>query len=69
MHATLDLLIGTFTFSVIITLLALSVALLITFPLAIPFVWLLFVCAKGIGIMERSRVSALLDLHLSLIHI
>ena len=37
-HSTLDLLIGSFTFSVILTLLVLSAALLITFPLAIPFV-------------------------------
>jgi len=37
-----------------------SVALLITFPLALPFVWLLFVTARVMSAVERSRIDALL---------
>jgi signal transduction histidine kinase len=60
----LDVLFGTITFTTVITLLAVTAGLLITFPLALPFAWLLFVAAKGLGAMERSRASALLDVHL-----
>ena len=52
--------IGTLTFTVVVTLLALSVSLLITFPLALPFAWLLFWSAHVIGNIERSRHAALL---------
>jgi signal transduction histidine kinase len=45
-------------------LLSLSVGLLITFPLAVPFVWLLFVTARAMAHVERSRHAALLDVEL-----
>jgi len=57
----LGILLAPITFSVTVTLLAISAALAITFPLALPFVWLLFVCARGFGRFERSRLAALLD--------
>jgi signal transduction histidine kinase len=60
----LDLPISVITFSVTVTLLVTSVALLITFPLAIPVAWLLFVLACGMGRIERSRVRTLLDIDL-----
>jgi signal transduction histidine kinase len=46
-------------FCVVITLLALSVGLLITFIFAIPCIWLLFVLSRGFAHFERNRVSAL----------
>ena len=64
-YIALDPLFGAISFSVVITLLALTVGLLITFPLAVPFAWLLFVCAVGLGTVERSRLSALLDIDLA----
>ncbi|HEY8523693.1 MAG TPA: sensor histidine kinase [Acidimicrobiales bacterium] len=51
---------STVTFVVIFTLLVTSVALLITFPLAIPVMWALFVAARILGTVERSRYEALL---------
>jgi signal transduction histidine kinase len=48
-------------FAVTIALLATSAGLAITFPLALPFAWLLFVCVRGFGHVERSRLDALLD--------
>jgi signal transduction histidine kinase len=59
-HLLLDAFVGSITFSVVFTLLAVSVSLLITFPLALPFAWLLFVVAHCLARMERSRVAALL---------
>jgi signal transduction histidine kinase len=47
------------TFTVVVTLLSLSIGLLITFLLAIPFVWLLFVLSRGLARFERNRVAAL----------
>jgi signal transduction histidine kinase len=64
-YIALDPLFGAVSFTVVITLLAVTVGLLITFPLAIPFAWLLFVCAVGLGRIERSRLAALLDLELA----
>jgi signal transduction histidine kinase len=64
-HLFLDLPIGVLTFTVVLTLLVTSVSLLIVFPLALPFVWLLFVSARGLGTMERNRYNALLDLSLA----
>ncbi len=49
------------TFSTVITLLALSTGLLITFILAVPVIWALFVWSRGIAHVERSRVAALMD--------
>ena len=39
--------------------------LAITFPLALPFAWLLFVCVRGFGRLERSRLAALLDVSIA----
>ena len=63
-HIVLGVCVGTVTFTLMVTLLALSVSLLITFPLALPFVWLLFVVARGIGHVERSRYAALLGVEM-----
>jgi signal transduction histidine kinase len=59
-HLLLDVFVGSITFSVVITLLAVTVGLLITFPLALPFAWLLFVLAHLLARLERSRIAALL---------
>jgi signal transduction histidine kinase len=64
-HTLLGILVGTITFSLTITFLALSVSLLIVFPLAIPFALLLFVLARAMGRVERSRVSALLGIEIA----
>jgi signal transduction histidine kinase len=64
-HLFLDLPIGVLTFTVVLTLLVTSASLLIVFPLALPFAWLLFVSARGLGTMERNRYNALLDLSLA----
>jgi signal transduction histidine kinase len=64
-HVLLDLVIGTITFSLIISLLATSVGLLVTFILAVPIAWLLFVIATGLGRVERTRFAALLDVELA----
>jgi signal transduction histidine kinase len=60
-YVLLDVLVGAFTFSAVIVLLALSVGLLITFPLAIPCIWLLFVSSHLMAAAERSRFRDLLD--------
>ena len=49
------------TFTVVITLLAISAGLVITFFLALPVAWLLFVASRGLGHVERSRIDALLN--------
>ncbi len=64
-HLLLDLPVGVVTFTVIVTLAATSVALLITFPLAVITIWLLFVAGRGLAAVERTRVAALLDLELA----
>ncbi|MGH9217369.1 MAG: sensor histidine kinase, partial [Acidimicrobiales bacterium] len=63
-HIVLGVFVGTVTFTLIVVLLALSVSLLITFPLALPFVWALFVVARGVGHVERSRYAALLGVEM-----
>jgi hypothetical protein len=63
-HIVLGVFIGTVTFTFMVVLLALSVSLLITFPLALPFAWALFVVARGIGHVERSRYAALLGVEM-----
>jgi Putative sensor len=60
----LGVFIGTATFTLMVVLMALSVSLLITFPLALPFAWALFVVARGIGHVERSRYAALLGVEM-----
>ncbi len=62
--AFLNLVVGTIAFSVVVTLLATSGGLLVTFVLALPFVWLLFVAVKGFGVGERSRIAAFLHVEL-----
>jgi signal transduction histidine kinase len=47
------------TFSLIIAMLSTSVGLLITFFIALPFAWLMFVLARGFGHLERGRAAAL----------
>ncbi len=59
-HVALSLPIGVVAFVAVVVLAATSASLVITFPLAIPVVWLLFVCGRGIGRLERSRVRELL---------
>ena len=63
-HLVLGVFIGIATFTLMVVLLALSISLLITFPLALPFVWALFVVARGIGRVERSRYAALLGVEM-----
>jgi signal transduction histidine kinase len=64
-HLCLDLWVGTATFTVIVTLLAISLGLAVVAPLAVPVVWLLFAAAQWLGRLERSRLAALLDLDLA----
>lgn len=59
-YVLLDAPLGIVTFVPIVVLLALSVSLLVTFPLALIAGWLLFVVARGLGQLERSRANALL---------
>jgi signal transduction histidine kinase len=47
------------TFSLIIAMLSTSVGLLITFFIALPFAWLMFVLARGFSHFERGRTAAL----------
>ena len=61
----LNLLVGTIAFSIVVTLLATGAGLLVTFFLALPVAWLLFVCTRGFGIVERSRLRALLDVDIA----
>lgn len=63
-HSLLDLVMGSITFTLIVTLLATTVGLLVTFVFAVPVAWLLFVVATGLGRVERSRFAALLDVDL-----
>jgi signal transduction histidine kinase len=60
----LGLPLGIVCFVPIVTLLSVTVGLLVTFPLAIPFAWLFFVVAVGLGRLQRSRIAALLDTNL-----
>ena len=59
-----DWLIGTVSFTVVITLLATSLGLAVVAPLAVPVAWLLFASSQMLGRIERSRLSALLDINL-----
>jgi signal transduction histidine kinase len=64
-HVVLDLPIGVVTFTIVITLAATSVGLLIVFPLAIPVIWLTFISARVLAGLERTRFSALLGIELA----
>ena len=57
--------IGAVSFSVVITFLATTVGLLITFPLALPFAWLLFASARIFSHVQRSRLASLLGVELA----
>ena len=59
-HVALGPVIGTLSFTVCFTLLVTTVSLLIVFPVALPFAWLLFVAARGFARLERSRQAVLL---------
>ena len=59
-HVLTDALVAVVPFSLTIALLAVSAGLVITFPLAIPFVWLLFVGVRVAAHAERARFAALL---------
>jgi signal transduction histidine kinase len=59
-HVLTDALVATLPFAFTIALLATSAGLVITFPLAIPFVWLLFVGVRVAAHVERARFAALL---------
>jgi signal transduction histidine kinase len=61
-HVLLDVLVGAVAFTVTFTLLVTSAALLITFPLAVPVIWGLFVSSRAMAVAERSRLAALLGL-------
>jgi signal transduction histidine kinase len=63
-HLQLDVFVGTFTFTAAVVLLSISAGLLITFPLALPFIWLLFLSGRIVGHVERSRHAALLGVDL-----
>lgn len=60
----LGLVTGIVSFVVVITLLSLSAGLLITFPLALPVIWLLFAASGWLAKLERSRVLALLGVEI-----
>ena len=59
LHLLTSLLIGTVTFSVMVTLLALSAGLMITLA-GIPLLLGTLLVARGIGVFERGRATALL---------
>ncbi|MET0147320.1 MAG: sensor histidine kinase [Ilumatobacteraceae bacterium] len=52
-------------FGLMVAFLATSAGLLITFVLALPFVWLLFILARAFSHVERSRIDALMDVRIS----
>ncbi len=54
--------VAVFGFATMVTLLSLAGGLLITFILAVPIIWFLFVYSRGLAQLERSRVAALLDI-------
>ena len=64
-HLLLDLPIGIATFTTMVVLLAMSVGFLIVLPLAIPFIWGVFIVGRIIGHVERSRHATLLGLRLT----
>ena len=47
------------TFTFVVAFLASTAALLITFVMALPFAWMLFVLSRGFGKIERSRIAAM----------
>lgn len=51
---------GTITFTVVVTLLSLTLGLAVTLVLAVPTFWLLMVIGRGLAHAERARFAALL---------
>jgi signal transduction histidine kinase len=62
MHLLVDLLVGTVTFSLIVSLLATSIGLTVTFLLAIPAAWLTIAVSMWLADLERARAHATLDM-------
>ena len=56
---------GAFTFATTIALLAVTAGLLVTFVLALPFAWAMFVWPRGLAHAERSRIAALMDVEIA----
>ena len=63
--SALDLPIGIVVFVPTVALVSTSAGLLVTFPLAIPFIVLLFWLGRIVGRIERHRLAALLDVELA----
>lgn len=63
-HIVLGLVAGVVTFTVVFSLLSVAGGLLITLPLAVPFVWLTFESSRGLARLERSRFRALLGVEI-----
>src|SRR5918997_4368899 len=63
-HVCTDWIVGTVSFTVVITLLATSLGLAVVAPLAVPVAWLLFAASQLLGRVERNRLAALLDVDL-----
>ena len=57
--------VAVFIFSTIIALLSVSAGLLVTFILALPFIWLLFAWSRLMARVERSRIDALTDVRIA----
>ncbi len=51
-------------FATVLTLLVVAASLVITFVLAVPFAWLLFVWSRALGHAERSRIDVLMDVRI-----
>jgi signal transduction histidine kinase len=56
--------VGAFAFGTVVALLAASAGLVVTFVLAVPFAWLLFVWSRAMAHVERSRIDALMDVQI-----
>jgi signal transduction histidine kinase len=56
---------GPIQFAIVFPLLAVTGALLVTFPLAIPFAYVLFAVGRLLGRLERNRLRALLDVDIA----
>jgi signal transduction histidine kinase len=57
--------VSVFFFCIVVTFLALTVGLLITFVLAVPIAWLTFVLSRGFARFERVRVASLAGVHIA----
>ena len=64
-HLAWSMVIGTVSFSVLITGVALTIGLLITFPLAVPVAWLTLMASRGFAVAERNRLASLLDVEIT----